>query len=96
MKWIDLDDLLARMARLEKAAFKDFNRTFRKLIKQWCRRFGLSNTRAELETERCLFEIAILAVQRASEIGPGRFKLWAHLQSRNLVIKYWALEMCVL
>ena len=89
---IDYDETLNLMKRLDRRGFEAFNNAFRNVILDWCRDVGFGESRARRETERCLFELSIMAVLRADEIQPGRLKQWVLTQTRNLVVLYWQMD----
>jgi hypothetical protein len=89
MKPIDLDPLLDRMARLEQAAFGEFEEFMRDVIAGWLEEFGFSLRLVATETPRCLLALGVMVVRRRAEIKPGDALHWCRVQTRNLVLLYW-------
>ena len=86
---MDFDPLLRRMVSLEHAAFVDFDDSMRDAVARWLIESGVPEAQIAMETPRCLLALGIMIVQRRSEIEPGRFLLWCHVQVRNLAVAYW-------
>ena len=89
MNFIDFDNLLYRMATLEQAAFLEFEDSMRDIVMRWLLECGLTEAAAIRETPNCLLALAVMVVQRRTEIENGRVLTWLRLQTRNLVVDYW-------
>jgi hypothetical protein len=89
MNFIDFDYLLQRMACLEQAAFTEFEDALRDLVCDWLRECGLAEEKIVREAPGCLLALAVLIVQRRTEIEDGRVLIWLRIQTRNLVVPYW-------
>jgi hypothetical protein len=84
------NSLLARMERLQPAAFRDFDRWFSKRIFTWCTAYGMNRKQALQETPRCLFELSLMVAQRSREIENDlALENWVHCATRGLIIDYW-------
>jgi DNA-directed RNA polymerase specialized sigma24 family protein len=84
----NLDELPARMRKLEEAAFQEFALAFGPRLRRLFLAWGLPTPDAEALAVSCVSDIAV-KIDHFSSQGPGSFERWAFTLARAAWVDAW-------
>jgi RNA polymerase sigma-70 factor (ECF subfamily) len=92
---IEIDQLPARLQRLDDSAYRDFAAVFGPRLRRYFMKLGSCPADAEALANTCINDISLKA-DRFQNHGPGHFERWVFVVARNAWIDEWRRRVGVL